>query len=353
MKKTFSFLLTLSLLLVAFSGCQSAKKDNGGTIDQNETNTSESNLEKASPVADFEYIENENGGITITLYKGNDKDVIIPSKINGKDVTVIGENAFEGNNLCSVKMPNSVTVIEKVAFRTCVELKEVFLSQNLKVIEGGSFISCYSLSSIDFPETLESIGEVAFEDCKSLNQIALPKGLNKLGKRAFANCEALKHINIPAQIAVCEREAFVYSGLETIVIEDGVEVIGEGAFAGTQIKELVLPNSVKKISNSAFCACYQLKRVTLNAGLVTIEDYAFDGVRNLKEIVIPNTVQNITEMAFNWAQSLEKVFFEGDAPSNFVTDGVSAAKVSYTIYYHQNAKGFTSPTWNGYPTSNW
>lgn len=46
------------------------------------------------PVEDFEYEENEDGGITITRYIGEETEVVIPEKINEKNVTVIGKDAF-------------------------------------------------------------------------------------------------------------------------------------------------------------------------------------------------------------------------------------------------------------------
>ena len=44
------------------------------------------------------------------------RDVIIPKKIGGVEVRVIGTNAFLQNNLTSVTIPNSVTVIWQQAF---------------------------------------------------------------------------------------------------------------------------------------------------------------------------------------------------------------------------------------------
>ena len=56
---------------------------------------------------------------------------------------------------------------------------------------------------------------------------------------------------------------------------------------------------------------------------------------------------------------LSKIIFEGDAPENIwysddpeKTEYYHSYKDAdhYTIYYHKGAKGFTSPTWYGYPT---
>lgn len=73
----------------------------------------------------------------------------------------------------------------------------------------------------------------------------------------------------------------------------------------------------------------------------------------------PNAAHIAVMNAATAAHSLRLVslYFEGDAPETFIytddTDSIfyiDPADVSYTIYYHKDAKGFTSPTWYDYPT---
>ena len=79
----------------------------------------------------------------------------------------------------------------------------------------------------------------------------------------------------------------------------------------------------------------------------------------LKEITIPKTVETITDMSFSMCTRLESVKFEGNAPSTFKEWDPVAGEISdpsntyFFVYCHEEAEGFTSPEWNGYPTAIW
>ena len=69
---------------------------------------------------DFSYTINENNEITITKYNGYSSSVNIPSVIEGKIVTTIGEEAFyDCDSLTSITIPNSVISIGVDAFVDC------------------------------------------------------------------------------------------------------------------------------------------------------------------------------------------------------------------------------------------
>ena len=60
--------------------------------------------------SDFETRE-ENGGLTITKYKGWDGPITIPARIGGKPVRAIGDEAFARSKLTSVSIPEGVVSI--------------------------------------------------------------------------------------------------------------------------------------------------------------------------------------------------------------------------------------------------
>lgn len=87
------------------------------------------------------------------------------STIIPDDITQIDCNAFEGRNIISLHVPNSVQSIGDYAFQGCTNLSSIDLPISLKTINSGVFSFCTSLSSITIPKSVINIGENAFSGC--------------------------------------------------------------------------------------------------------------------------------------------------------------------------------------------
>lgn len=106
-------------------------------------------------------------------------------------------------------------------------------------------------------------------------QIILPQGLEKIGFGAFQNCEVYVG-DLPTSVTVIEPFAFATSQClnDSITIPEGVEEIGAYAFSNCWLSELVLPASLKSIGEGAFMS-NMLKTIAIPDGTVTIGDRAF------------------------------------------------------------------------------
>lgn len=80
---------------------------------------------QAAESGNWEYDELADGTIEIDKYNGKETAVEIPGKINGKKVTRIGEKAFWGSSITSIKIPSGVTSIGANAFLWCSSLTEI------------------------------------------------------------------------------------------------------------------------------------------------------------------------------------------------------------------------------------
>ena len=99
----------------------------------------------------------------------------------------------------------------------------------------------------------------------------------------------------------------------TIVLPNGLRGIGNDAFSGRRDLEadVVIPEGVEKIGESAFYDCIKLRSVTLPESLLTIELLAFLDCCSLSEVTIPKNVQTIGCWAFLRCKSLQKITLSG------------------------------------------
>ena len=76
-----------------------------------------------------------------------------------------------------------------------------------------------------------------------------------------------------------------FDNLETVVLPDGIEVIGESAFYDCRrLTSITIPDSVTTIDRSAFDCCVRLTSITIPDSVTTIGGYAFSSCSSLKEV---------------------------------------------------------------------
>lgn len=106
-------------------------------------------------------------------------DYIIPNTIEGYPVTSIGKSfspasrwAFEGcENLTSIVIPDSVTLIGISAFSSCYNLKKIVMGSGVSTIGESAFYNCLALKEITIPENITKIDTGAFEKVNNLADV--------------------------------------------------------------------------------------------------------------------------------------------------------------------------------------
>ena len=82
-----------------------------------------------------------------------------------------------------------------------------------------------------------------------------------IGASAFRNT-TLKTLTIPGNVLRIEQEAFYNSLLTSVVMLEGVQYIGDGAFETCfNLSSVVLPSTINEIGNEAFYSCNNLSDV--------------------------------------------------------------------------------------------
>lgn len=223
----------------------------------------------------------EDGTLEIeSVYDKECTEIVIPAEVDGKKITRIGNEAFQGcENLTSVTMPQTgITYIGTNAFSGCESLTEITIPQGITVIEEGVFSGCGSLTELVLPEGVTQINASAFAACSSLTNVQFPGSLKVIAQFAFTGCDGLTSIDFPA----------------------GLEEIGSCAFQECSgLTSLELPAELKKLGSSTFEHCFSLQG----------------------EVTIPKTVEEIITNPFAYCDELEAVIVEPDNPNYCSQDG--------------------------------
>ena len=178
-------------------------------------------------------------------------------------------------HLSSIKkivIESGITYVGAYSFMDCDAVTEVELPDTLTTIGENAFWLCNELKTIKIPSSVTEIGKRAFGGCLELTEVELPEGLKTIGYAAFDSC-GIKTVTIPGSVKEIPSEAFLLAYTQNVVIEEGVEEIGEEAFYyNDQLKSITIPRSVKKIGSNAFAKCTSLKSVTISKSCSVASD---------------------------------------------------------------------------------
>jgi len=201
--------------------------------------------ERAARLALVPYEIDNNG--RIFRYVGNERNIEIPSVINGVTVTAIGGMAFLQKQLTSVIIPDSVTTIGNNAF-AMNQLTSVIISSSVTSIGERAF-DRNRLTSIIIPSSVTTIGERAFYD-NQLTSVTIPNSITSIGRGTFYNNQ-LTSVTIPNSVTSIERSAFSSNLLASITIPSSVTTIGDSAFFSNQLTSITIGANVE-IHKDAF-----------------------------------------------------------------------------------------------------
>jgi len=208
-----------------------------------------------------DYTYSLDNGCVITKYSGSDKNVVIPSKLGGKDVVEIGKEAFKENkDITSVTIPDSVNVIGDEAFYKCTGITELKIGNSVKTLGKHCFSFC-SLTSVEIPASLTSSDakvDEPFFACDSLKSATIAKGGVRIPISLFESSN-LENVTIPEGITEIGNASFKYCQLEKISLPKSLKKIGASAFYSTNLVEISLPEDMESVEYKSFYNCVYLK----------------------------------------------------------------------------------------------
>lgn len=140
--------------------------------------------------------------------------------------------------------------------------------------------------------------------------VVLPDGITELESSIFSGRTNLRSIIIPETVKTIGYRAFENCfALEEVALPSGLESIGDYAFVDCHhLKHINLGNKVNTIGGSAFSECYELQDVSISDHVQVIDSFAFKNCRELTRFIIPNGVNRIGFSAFVACSKLEYLF---------------------------------------------
>ena len=216
--------------------------------------------------------------------------------IFGNNVTEIPSEALSGANyLKSAVIPEGVTKIGSEAFQGCNSLDNVNLPESLIRIEDQAFYSCDSLQSITIPQKVTYMGEDAFAYCNNIETIYWDavevSNFTRMSSPFYSYTTGIKNKKVIFGNTVKSIPDHVLHGhlqVTEITIGENVERIGEGAFDGCNVKELVIPDSVTTIEWSALSDLQELTGLVIPDSVTTIEWGAIQNCDSLANLTLPS-----------------------------------------------------------------
>ena len=272
----------------------------------------------------YEYEAIDNKTVRITKYNGEADTVIIPSKLGGKTVTEIGEEAFKDNDyLVTLKIPDTVKVIGESAFQECESLAgTIVIPKNCTLIDKYAFYGCISIRKVSIPAgAAKEIGDSAFYGCENLRTLELGNSITRIGEAAFYGCKKLGKLVIP----------------------DSVKEMGNYIFGNcTSLEEVVIGKGLTEIRQEAFSGCKELEKLTIGSNVTSIGKKAFSNCfsecKNTASLTIPSKVGYIGEGAFESCTNLGTVTFKDGAKKTISCGAFISNKKLTTINWGSSVK---------------
>lgn len=358
-KKGFLPFFVLLLMLASCNKTENKNKissssslSSSSSIEESSSSLSSSELQ--TNIRDFEFELNEDDTYSIKKYNNyQPKRVVLPDEFNNKPVTGILGSAFvSSGGIETIVISQNIKTISSDAFMSCLTITnfEVANDNEFFKAESGilynntmdSLLFCPTKrDNIEVANTIKKIGDGAFKYYRG-KKVILNEGLLEIGSSAFANTSFLENITIPNSVITIKDSAFYLSGIQSVTIGTGIDRLQSQTFMNcTNLVNLTIPGNVKVIENNAIrnnlklqtlvfedgvetlkngaCTDNTITSLTLPSSLRTIGDNVFIRNRNLEQVSIPEGVISIGNGAFSYCEVLEKI----SIPSTVQTIGYS------------------------------
>lgn len=256
-----------------------------------------------------------DNGSTVRLSFFNANETYDATLIFGDKVTTLNGLDIPASYLETLVIGKGITDIPDSYFFYCDHLKSLTLSEGLKTIGSRSFSSSANGSlaaTLVIPTSVEKIGDAAFSAWDNLKSLTISDSNNPLileGDSHFIG-SLLESFYLGRNIALDDEEHYrastVFNSAKAMTVGDKVTELPAGLFSETGIETVTLGKNLKKIGESIFWRCHNLKNIEIPSGISEIPRFAF-AETGITKLVLPEGVKSIGEAAFSACVNLSEI----------------------------------------------
>lgn len=225
------------------------------------------------------------------------------------------EGWFMGSNyLKAVIFPRGLTAIAPYVCQNNVSLIYASFPGNAQTLGYTGFEGCVSMKCLSLPDSITDIPMRVFNSCSSIEKILLPSNVTSIGDQAFNKATGLKGcFNVPQSLTDIGSNAFAYTDIDALVIDNDELSIGSNAFAYcNNLSSIVINKPFEMTGDHVFYENPKLQSVELSEDVSEIPAGLFAGAILITEVTLPDTITEIGESAFkNCANIIKLVLPEG------------------------------------------
>ena len=125
-----------------------------------------------------------------------------------------------------------------------------------------------------------------------------------------------------------KRAYFGYDTITTVVVSEGIESVGSSAFFRCMnMRNIQLPDTLKKIDGGVFNGCSSLVELTVPEGITQLGHHFATECRSLQRVTLPSTLKSIGQDAFSYCGSL----YEINLPVGLTAIGGEAFRACFSL----------------------
>lgn len=169
---------------------------------------------------------------------------------------------------------------------------EVIIPEGIAFCSFWAFADCSNPISLTLPNSFSNLNFIDLGDSayRAITHLTLSSSITHIDKYSLSGLYNLESIVIPNTVKTISEETFIhFKHLKNVVLPDSLKTIGDRAFMWcTGLESIKIPNGVTSIGDNAFQFCISLKEIEFPDSLKTIGDCAFEACNEVDLIKIPN-----------------------------------------------------------------